>query len=306
VDVPGAELLGDRQLRFLNTWGRDWHGADMKAVLSQTIFCGGAHIHGKIGGRLHADMDSNGWPQTGRKKALAEIRRCYAVHIAGDQHLGTIFHHGIDSWEDAMYSFCVPSIANLYLRWWDPLKPGENRQSGMPAYTGRHFDGFGNRLTCWAAANPSKEPNGGNKLTTRAAGFGVVKFDKPKREITFECWPRNKDITDPSTEQYEGWPKTIKQTDNYGRRAVAYLPALDIRGVENPVVQIIDEQNDEVVYTLRINGTTFRPKVFKKGSYTIKIGEDNNIKTLSGIKALDPAVKKTIQVPMRKRWLWFF
>ena len=32
----------------------------MKVALSQTIFCGGAHIHGKIGGRLHADLDSNG------------------------------------------------------------------------------------------------------------------------------------------------------------------------------------------------------------------------------------------------------
>ena len=120
VDVKGAILLGDRQLSFLHAWGQDWQGTDMKAVFSQTIFCGGAHVHGKIGGRLHADMDSNGWPQTGRNKALAEIRRCFAVHIAGDQHLGTIFHHGIDDWEDACYSFCVPSIANLYLRWWDP------------------------------------------------------------------------------------------------------------------------------------------------------------------------------------------
>ena len=47
----------------------------MKAVLSQTIFCGGAHIHGKVGGRILADMDSNGWPQSGRSRALAEIRR---------------------------------------------------------------------------------------------------------------------------------------------------------------------------------------------------------------------------------------
>ena len=140
VDVEGLTLLGDRQLKFLNEWGQDWDGAEMKAVLSQTIFCGGAHIHGKLGGRLHADMDSNGWPQTGRNKAIAEIRRCFAIHIAGDQHLGTIFHHGIDEWNDAMYSFCVPSIANLYLRWWAPLEPGKNRKEGMPEYTGEHLD----------------------------------------------------------------------------------------------------------------------------------------------------------------------
>ncbi|MCK5000964.1 MAG: alkaline phosphatase D family protein [Anaerohalosphaera sp.] len=274
IDVPGAVLLGDRQLKFLRDWGTDWHEADIKAVLSQTIFCGGAHIHGKVGGRLHADMDSNGWPQTGRNKALEEIRRSYAVHIAGDQHLATIFHHGIDEWEDAGYSFCVPSIANLYLRWWDPVEPGMNSKPGMPEYTGRNLDGFGNRVTCWAAANPNKKPNGGDKLTTRAAGFGVVRFNKKNREITFECWPRNVDVKDNKSKQYTGWPKTISQTDNYARKAVAWLPTLKFKGVENPVVQIIDESNGEIVYTLRIKGNTFKPKVFREGKYTIKVGRE--------------------------------
>lgn len=296
IDVPEAVLLGDRQLSFLHDWGQDWAGVDMKSVLSQTIFCGGAHIHGKIGGRLHADLDSNGWPQTGRNKALAEIRRCFAVHIAGDQHLGTIFHHGIDDWEDACYSFCVPSIANLYLRWWDPLEPGENRQPGTPEYTGRHLDGFGNRVTCWAAANPSKEPADGKKLTTRAAGFGVVRFDIPDREITFECWPRNCDVADPAARQYPGWPMTIAQKDNYGREAVAYLPTLDIEGETDPVVQVIDEAGGDIVYTLRIQGKVFRPKVFKRGSYIIKVGEGDRVRTLAGVKALAPDIEERLRV----------
>ena len=297
VDVLGAVLLGERQLKFLRDWGTDWQDADIKAVLSQTIFCGGAHIHGKIGGRLHADMDSNGWPQTGRNKALAEIRRCWAVHIAGDQHLATIFHHGINEWEDACYSFCVPSIANFYLRWWEPLQGGQNRQPGMPEYTGRFLDGFGNKITCYAAANPSKKPNGGNKLTTRAAGFGVVLFNKKTREITFQCWPRNVDVKDPKAKQYPGWPKTINQTDNYGRKALAYLPTLKFKGLENPVVQIIDEANGEIVYTLRIKGNTFKPKVFKKGSYTIKTGKDKLEKIHTNVKSLEQGQSKTITIP---------
>ncbi len=296
VDVAGAQLLGPRQLTFLRQWGQDWCGVDMKAVLSQTIFCGGAHVHGKIGGRLHADMDSNGWPQTGRNKALAEIRRCFAVHIAGDQHLATIFHHGIDDWEDACYSFCVPSIANLYLRWWEPLTPGLNRLPGAPAYSGRHFDGFHNRVTCFAAANPSKEPNGGGKLTTRAAGFGLVRFDTRNRTITFNCWPRNVDVLDPTVDQYPGWPKTIQQTDNYGRRPIAYLPILQIQGRTNPVVQIIDESNDEVVYALRILGNCFRPKVFGRGAYTVVVGEGRDQKTLRGVKALASDEQRIIEV----------
>jgi hypothetical protein len=299
VDVEGAVLLGDRQLSFLHEWGQDWQNTDMKAVLSQTIFCGGAHVHGKVGGRLHADMDSNGWPQTGRNKALAEIRRCFAVHIAGDQHLGTIFHHGIDDWEDACYSFCVPSIANLYLRWWDPLEPGKNRQAGMPGYTGRHFDGFGNRVTCRAAANPSKEPNGGNKLTTRAAGFGIVRFDKQKREITFECWPRKINVQDPNAQQYQGWPKTIHQLDNYSRKAVAWLPQLKVEGATDPVIKVVNESDDRVVYTLRIKGSVFSPGVFDHGRYTIIVGEGENKQILTGIEVLSARDAQILTVKIK-------
>ena len=298
VDVPGATLLGERQLKFLRDWATDWRGAEMKAVLSQTIFCGGAHIHGGTNNRLHADMDSNGWPQTGRNKAIAEIRKAFAIHIAGDQHLATIFHHGIDDWNDSCYSFCVPSIANLYLRWWRPLEPGKNREPGAPEHTGEFSDGFGNKVTLLAVANPSPERNGGNRLTTRAAGFGVVKFNKKKREITIECWPRNVDITDRKTKQYPGWPRTIKQQDNYSRAAAAYLPTLKVSGLKDPVVQVIDEANGQVVYTLRIKGTSFRPKVFKAGKYTVRIAEPDTgkTKTLKNVESLPPKKRATLKV----------
>jgi hypothetical protein len=303
LDIPGATLLGERQLNFLREWGKDWTNCDMKAVLSQTIFCGGAHIHGKVGGRLQADLDSNGWPQTGRNKALTEMRRCFAIHIAGDQHLATIFHHGIEDWNDACYSFCVPSIANLYLRWWAPLNKGKNHIPGMPAYTGEFLDGFGNKITCWAAANPSRESNGGNKLSTRAAGFGIVYFNKKTREITMECWPRNIDITAPGAKQYQGWPRTIRQEDNYGRAALAYLPLLNITGIQNPIIQIIDESNNEVVYTLRIKGSQYRPKVFKKGTYSIKIFDKGYNKILRGVHSQSKGLKerKRINVDINKK-----
>ncbi len=285
IDVPEAVLLGERQLKFLDAWGQDWTGADMKVALSQTIFCGGAHIHGKIGGRLHADLDSNGWPQAGRNKAIDAMRKCFAVHYAGDQHLGTIFHHGIDEFGDGCYSFCVPSIANLYLRWWKPLEPGENRPAGAPDYTGDHLDGFHNKVTCYAAANPDETPSGGDRLTTRAAGFGVMRLSKKTRQITMECFPRTVDISDPKTKQYPGWPLTIDQTDNYGRQAKAWLPTIEVTGMNNPVVQVVDESNGEVVYTLRIQGTRFAPKVFAPGKYTLHVGELGTAKsqTLKGV-----------------------
>ncbi len=289
VDVKGAVLLGDRQLKFLDDWGQDWQGCEMKAVLSQTIFCGGAHIHGKLGGRLHADLDSNGWPQSGRNRALAAMRKSFSVHIAGDQHLGTIFHHGIDDWNDANFSFCVPSIANLYLRWWDPLEPGKNRRPSSPAYTGELLDGFHNKVTCYAAANPEMtqaDLNSGPKLSTRAAGFGVVRFKKSDRTIRFECWPRNTDITIPGARQYPGWPLTVTQQDNYGRKAVAWLPRIVVKGQPDPVVQIVDEDANEVVYTLRIKGDTYRPKVFAQHPHTIRVGEGDNVKEIKNVKPL--------------------
>lgn len=300
LDVSGAELLGERQLTFLREWAQDWTGAEMKAVLSQTVFCGGAHLHGKRDNRVHADLDSNGWPQSGRNAALREIRKAFAVMIAGDQHLGTIFHHGIDAWNDAGYSLCVPSIANLYLRWWAPLEPGKNRAPGMPEYTGEFLDGFNNKVTVWAVANPSPEENH-DKLTTRAAGFGVVRFNKPTREITLECWPRNVDITAPDTRQYPGWPKTISQEDNYGRNAAAWLPTLNITGADEPVIQVIEEATGETLYTIRANGPQFRPKVFAPGAYTINIGEGQAQKTLTGIEAApedDAAASKPIRVEL--------
>ncbi|MCK4701416.1 MAG: hypothetical protein KAT38_13820, partial [Bacteroidales bacterium] len=69
------------------------------------------------------------------------------------------------------------------------------------------------------------------------------------------------------------WPVKINQLDNYGKKAVAYLPEIVVEGITNPVIQVINETNKEIVYTLRINGNTFRPKVFREGKYTIKVSD---------------------------------
>ncbi|WDQ15864.1 hypothetical protein [Rhodopirellula sp. P2] len=273
VDVEGAILMGERQLDFIENWAKDWTDADMKVALSQTIFCGGAHIHGAANGRLHADMDSNGWPQAGRNRALAELRRAFAFHFAGDQHLATIFHHGIDEYRDSIWSFCVPSIANLYLRWWEPTEPGENREPGAPEYTGDSLDGFANKVTNYAAANPEKKP-AGNLLNTRAAGFGIVRFNTKTRDITMECWPRNVDVTDPSAKQYPGWPRTISQFDNYNPPSWGKLGEITF-DVGNPVVQLVDASTNEVLYTVRVAGKSFQPEAPKGKAFHVKAGKDS-------------------------------
>ena len=221
---------------------------------------------------LHADMDSNGWPQSGRNRALRALRKGFAFHYAGDQHLATIFHHGVDEHRDAIWSFCVPSIANLYLRWWEPLEPGKNREPGAADYTGDHLDGFDNKVTNYAAANPEKKP-AGNVLNTRSAGFGIVRLNTKTRQITMECWPRNVDITDTAAKQYPGWPRTISQFDNYNPSSWAALGELTF-DVEDPVVQLTDAATNEVLYTVRANGKTMAPRAPKGKTFIVKAGKN--------------------------------
>jgi len=51
----------------------------------------------------------------------------------------------------------------------------------------------------------------------------------------------------------------INQLDNYGRKAYGYLPKIRVTGMTDPVVQEIDGENGEVLYKLRIRGTSFQP-----------------------------------------------
>ena len=293
LDKPGLNLLGERQEKFLDAWGQDWRGADMKCVLSATIFCNLANYHGGKQEFIFADLDSNGWPQTGRNRALDLMRKCFAFHYAGDQHLPSIVHHGIDEFGDAGFSFCVPSIAAGYPRSWRPDKEGRpvvNRRNPDLTNTGDYVDGFRNKMSVHAIGNPATKNRPGriNTLHDKSSGHGIVRFHKQKSQLTIECYRLQIDANDlKPTDQFPGWPKTIGLLDNYGRQASAYLPTLKVTGLDKPVVQVINEADGEVVYTVRIQGSEFRPKVFAPGTYTVKVTEpsDGADKTLKGIEA---------------------
>ena len=227
---------------------------------------------------VFADLDSNGWPQTGRNKAVTAMRKGFAFHYAGDQHLPSISQYGIDEWGDSGFAFCVPSIAAGYPRSWRPDKEGrpvKNRTNPKLANTGEYKEGFGNKVTVYAVGNPAainRKPVL-EKLHDKSSGYGLVHFNKKRRTIKIECFKLLIDANNIKPEdQFPGWPLTINMEDNYGRKAVAYLPTIKVTGMTNPVVQVIDQSNNEVVYTLRINGTSFRPKVFKEGKYLLRVG----------------------------------
>ena len=284
-DMEEATLLGERQLKFLEDWTTDWKDSEMKCVLSQTIFALVNNYTGKYGKEIFADFDTNGWPQSGRNRALATIRKSYACMVAGDQHLGTVVQHGIEEWGDAGYSFATPAIANLWPRWWSPHEVGKNKAENAPDYTGDYLDGFQNKMTVFAAANPTlQERTEGGKLNTRAAGYGIVRYKKSNRTITFECWARNVDISDPKAQQYDGWPITIHQMDNFNIKKGYELPTLEISEADQ-VVTVRNHFTNEVVSSLRIHGKTYQPKVFHEGVYTIEVGEGKRKTTLRAIQA---------------------
>lgn len=292
LDFPGLKLLGDRQLRFLDAWAADWTGSDLKVALSQTIFANMATHHGPSLEYLIADLDSNGWPQSGRNRAVAALRKAFAFHLAGDQHLATVVHHGIDMHRDSIYSFCVPSVANFYPRMWNPRRGGLNGPDGAPQWMGDHFDGFMNLVTVFAASNPGHdfeiEPK---DLHNKMPGYGIVRLNKVTREIEMECWPRWADPDNPAHSQYPNWPVKITQLENYGRKPAGYLPPLEVAGLTNPVVQIRESATKELIYALRVNGAKFTPWVFEPGRYDMRIGNPDTGQwtELKGIEAqLEP------------------
>ncbi len=288
-DNPAFPLLGDRQEEFLEAWAQDWDGASMKAVISQTIFANVATLPkdtttDAVTGQLRVnapgeyapgeepvqDHDSNGWPQSGRNRAVRLLRKALAVHIAGDQHLGSTVQYGVDQWDDASWAICVPSVANIFPRRWFPAEPGRNRKPGAPRNTGEYRDGFGNRVTIHAVSNPEANGIEPTALFQRAPGYGIIKFDRSERAIEFANWPRWVDASDPDANPYPGWPIRIKQEQN-GLPTEFALPAINAGDTEDPVVQVIAESDGEVVYTLRIRGSEFTPTVREAGSYTVRV-----------------------------------
>ncbi len=233
-------------------------------------------------------MDSNGWPQSGRNKAIKTIRKGFAIHLSGDQHLGSTIRYGVDDWNDSGYALCTPSIANFWPRRWYPDTPEKNRPLGSPRYTGEYEDGFGNKITVHAVSNPhisGKEPAG---LHDMSPGYAIARFNRKTREISLENWPRWADPENPEHRPYSGWPIRFNQEDNYGRTASAYLPEFVVDGLTNPVFQVIDEANNEILLTIRAKTNSYKPKVFKKGVYTVIIGEPGTekIKILKNVQSV--------------------
>ncbi|MFN6050093.1 MAG: hypothetical protein ACK47R_04625, partial [Planctomycetia bacterium] len=195
--------------------------------------------------------------------------------------------------------FTSPALVNtIYGRWWHPLdeKAGSNPVKGSPLpWTGDFKDGLGNRISMLAYANPEDIAN----EKKRADGYGLVRFDKKKRTITFECWPRFSDAKKGGDQQFAGWPITVAMDANDGRKVTGWLPELVFENTTSAVVQVIEEKTGAVQYTIRADAGKFQPRVYSMGVFTIKVGKDRpDGKTIRGLtpKGKSEAGQQTIRL----------
>ena len=283
IDKPGLKLLGERQMNFLKNWAQDWTGAKMKCLLSQTIFTNVATHHG--GGKevIFADLDSGAWPMTPRNKAVNVIRTCFSFHIAGDQHLPTLTQYGIKEFRDAGWAFCTPAITVGYQRRFFPellgMKITERPEHNLPN-TGKYWDPFGHPSYVYAVGNPeddTRDPNRYERAQKCSSGFGLIRFDTKDRTIESNAYHFFADLNDKENpdNQFPGWPLTIDQLDNYGRKTVGELKNIELN-IEEEYLQLYSEKTGELVYALRPKSSPFKPFVFERGTYTVRVVNENS------------------------------
>jgi hypothetical protein len=218
-----------------------------------------------------ADHDSNAWPQQGRDEALRAFRRCAALHVCGDQHLGSTMQYGVDQWNDAAFAFCSPALSNIFPRHWYPQQPGKNPNSDFPRSSGEYTDGFGNKMTVHAFFNPQQSGPRPDLLMDRSPGFGIIEMDRQTHTVTLTLWPRRVDPRAPGARPAHGWPLTIQQLDNGWSSCQWVLPALRAEGLRDFCVEVREEGSGEWLYTLRIAGEEFSAPVRRKGSYSVRV-----------------------------------
>jgi hypothetical protein len=293
ADPPDAEMLGAMQEDFLRAWATDFRGdAWAKILVSATPLANVATL--PPGGRsgaaaagaqmpepgawprdwtLAADMDSGGWPPSGRDRAIAAVRPAGAIHLCGDQHLGMLLQYGLERPRDAGFAFCSPAIANAWPRRWHPPVAGANREPGMPPWTGDHRDGFDNLVTVWAVANPARSGREPAALHDTMPGWGAVVLDRAAGTVRFECHPRGArpGAGDADDVQYAGWPRTVHRLDGMHAGSGWSMPPVIVEDVDEPVLIVRDEAGVAVSAARLRRGE--RLPVPGRGPWTIELGE---------------------------------
>jgi hypothetical protein len=130
---------------------------------------------------------------------------------------------------------------------------------------GEYIDGFGNRMTVHAVANPHQYGVLPRALNDRAPGFGVVEFDKKLRHITMTNYPRWVDLA-AGGKPFPGWPATVSVSSNgeNGGRYRLRLPQ-PISGL----IEVFAPGETDPVLSYRSAGPVDVISVWRAGEYRV-------------------------------------
>ncbi|MEI6607234.1 MAG: hypothetical protein WCP35_18130 [Verrucomicrobiota bacterium] len=230
-DHPKAELLGPRQEAFLARWATIPDPATpIRLVLSRSAFAAvktqpSSAQSASYASDLHVlkptdyppddrpkpDFESNGWPQAKRQHALDLIKKAGALHVTGDDDIGSSGQYGITTYRDGPWWLATPPMSNLWPRRWMPALKGANPRTGAPRETGDFNDGFGNKITVAAVANPVEREHEPASLLNRPVGYSILTCEPTSGRITLANWPywASPAKSAPNNSPYPGWPITI-------------------------------------------------------------------------------------------------
>jgi hypothetical protein len=226
ADLPGAQLPAKRQLRFLREFAADWRGQQMKACLfvDDLLQPTDQPSRPPTTGELDKDLDSNGWPQSGSAgRALQELRRGF---ISSTSRWRSAPGERPSTASTSRRRRLVPVLAGdrPYPHWNPKLSTPDTARwpPVQPAIYRHHEDGFHNRLTIHAVANPVDDPRPGSVSRTGRAPpqhwLNIVRFNKAARTIRPGCHAMPIPAVVASTPA--GQSRSIRPTTG-GRRAVA-------------------------------------------------------------------------------------
>ena len=231
ADVADADLLGIRQETYLARWAKTpAKDAKFRIALSQSPFCAPQTLPVDMKSDAGVpdlkvlrpgeyapddepkpDFDTNGWPGAARLRTLKMLAEAKAVHITGDQHLGSTGQYGLESWGDGSFWISSPATANVWPRRWMPASEGKNRRPGAPKWTGDFEDAFGNKISIHAVANPQDIDREPARLFDRAVGYTLTTWDPASGKVRLENWPywASPSKPAPDNQPYPGWPVVI-------------------------------------------------------------------------------------------------
>ena len=109
-------------------------------------------------------------------------------------------------------------------------------------------------------------PKGGHGCVNESPSSRLVEIDTQARTYEVNAYRFDIQLNDVTDDhQFPDFPVTVSQQSNYGRQRVGTLGPYSLEGVNRPVVKVVHEDIDELVYAIRAKRLDPAPFVFEKG-----------------------------------------